>query len=71
MVNDGDKEIDIQAGKAVADGDQEGEGKMNILRELGVLKKTSLLRKEFRVKESIGEEGKDSSTSREGITRAV
>ena len=59
MVNDGDKEIDIQAGKAVADGDQEGEGKMNILRELGVLKKTSLLRKEFRVKESIGEEGKD------------
>ena len=32
VVNDGDKE-------------SEGEGKMNILRELGVLKKTSLLRK--------------------------
>ena len=30
---------------------------MNILRELGVLKKTSLLRKEFRVKGSIGEAG--------------
>ena len=44
VVNDGDKE-------------SEGEGKMNILRELGVLKKTSLLRKEFRVKGSIGEAG--------------
>ena len=55
MVNDGDKECDIEAGKAVVDDDQEGEGKMNILRELGVLKKASLLRKEFRVKGSIGE----------------
>ena len=57
MVNDGDKESEIQAGKAVADDDQEGEGKMNILRALGILKKTSLLRKEFRVKGSIGEVG--------------
>ena len=57
VVNDGDKESDIQAGKAVADADQEGEGKMNILRELGVLKKASLLGKEFRVKGSIGEAG--------------
>ena len=57
VVNDGDKESGIQAGKAVADDDQEGEGKMNILRELDVLKKTSLLRKEFRVKGSIGEAG--------------
>ena len=57
VVNDGDKESDIQAGKAVADDDQEGEGKMNILRELDVLKKTSLLRKEFRVKGSTGEAG--------------
>ena len=32
MVNDGDKESDILAGKAVADDDQEGEGKRNILR---------------------------------------
>ena len=55
VVNDGDKESDIQAGKAVADDNQEGEGKINILRELGVLKKTSLPRKEFRVKGSIGE----------------
>ena len=38
MVNDGDKGSDIEAGKAVVDGDQQGEGKMNILRELGVLK---------------------------------
>ena len=57
MVDDGDKESDIQAGKAVADDDQEGEGKMNIRQELGVLKKTSLLRKEFRVKGSIREAG--------------
>ena len=57
MVNDGDKESDIQAGKAVADDDQEGEDKINILWELGVLKKTNLLRKEFRVKRSIGEAG--------------
>ena len=57
MVNDGDKGSDIEAGKAVVDGDQEGEGKMNILRELDVLKKTSLLRKEFRLKGSIGEAG--------------
>ena len=57
VVNDGDKESDIQVGKAVADDDQEGEGKINILRELGVLKKTSLLRKAFRVKGSIGEAG--------------
>ena len=57
VANDGGKEIDIQAGKAVVDNDQEGESKMNILRELGVLKKMSLLRKEFRVKGSIGEAG--------------
>ena len=57
MVNDGDQESGIQAGKAVADDDQEGEGKMNILRELGILKKMSLLRKEFRVKRSIEEAG--------------
>ena len=48
MVNDGDKKTDIQAGKAVADDDQEGKDKMNILRELRILKSTSLLRKEFR-----------------------
>ena len=57
VVHDGDKESDIQAGKAVADDDQECEGKMNILQELGVLKKTSLLRKEFWVKGSIREAG--------------
>ena len=45
---------DIQA---VADNDQKVEGKMNILQELGVLKKTSLLKKEFWVKGSIGEVG--------------
>ena len=45
---------DIQA---VADSDQKVEGKMNILQELGVLKKTSLLKKEFWVKGSIGEVG--------------
>ena len=55
MVNDGDKRSDIEAGNVVVDGDQEGEGKMNILWELDVLKKMSLLRKEFQVKESIGE----------------
>ena len=55
MFNDGDKQSDIQAGKTVADNDEEGEGKMNILQELGILKKMSLLRKEFRVKGSIGE----------------
>ena len=54
VVNDGDKESDIQAGKAVADNDQEGKDKMNILQELGVLRKTSLLRKEFRVRGVIG-----------------
>ena len=54
VVNDGDKESDIQAGKAVADNDQEGKGKMNILQELGVLRKTSLLRKEFRVRGVLG-----------------
>ena len=42
VVNDGDEESDIQVGKAVVDDDQEGEGKMDILWELGVLKKTSL-----------------------------
>ena len=42
MVNDGDEESDIQVGKAVVDDDQEGEGKMDILWELGVLKNTSL-----------------------------
>ena len=36
VVNDGDKESDIEAGKSVTDDGQEGEGKMNILRELGV-----------------------------------
>ena len=50
MVNDGDRESEIQADKSVADEDQEGEGKMNVLRELDVSKKTSLLRKEFQVK---------------------
>ena len=55
VVNDEDKKTDIQAGKAVADDDQEGKDKMNILRELRILKSTSLLRKEFRVKGSIGE----------------
>ena len=55
MVNDGDKKTDIQAGKAVADDDQEDKDKMNILRELRILKSTSLLRKEFRGKGSIGE----------------
>ena len=45
---------DIQA---VADNDQKVEGKMNILQELGVLKKTSLLKKEFWVKGSIGKAG--------------
>ena len=48
-VNDGDRESEIQADKSVADDDQESEGKMNILRELNVLKKTSLLREEFQV----------------------
>ena len=45
VVNGGDKNSDIQAVKAVADGDQKGDGKLNILRELGVSKKTSLLKK--------------------------
>ena len=54
MVNDGDKESDIEAGKVVTDDGQEGEGKMNILRELGVLKKTGFLRKEFQVKGCVG-----------------
>ena len=54
VVNDGDQESDIQV--AVTDDDQEGEGKMNILREMSVLKR-SLLRKKFRVKGSIGEAG--------------
>ena len=57
MANDGDKESDIQAGKAIAGYDQNGEGKVNILRKLRALKKTSLLRKEFRVKGSTGEAG--------------
>ena len=57
VVNDGDKESGIQADKAVADDDQERKGKMNILWEFGVLKKTSLLTKEFWVKGSIGEAG--------------
>ena len=39
MVNDGDKESDVQAVRAVAGDDQQGEGKMNILREMGVLKR--------------------------------
>ena len=50
MVNNGDRESENQADESVADEDQEGEGKMNILRELGVSKKTSLLRKGFQVK---------------------
>ena len=54
VVNDEDKESDIQASKAVA-ADDDQYIKINILRELGVLKKTSFLRKEFRVKGSIGE----------------
>ena len=58
VVNDGDKESDIQAGKAVADNDQEGEDKMNTLQEFGVLKKTSLLRKEFRVKGVLGRQAR-------------
>ena len=58
MVNDGDKESDIEAGKAVADDGQEGEGKMDVLRELGVLKKTGFLRKEFQVKGSIGRQSR-------------
>ena len=33
VVDDGGKESDIQAGKAVAYDDQEGEGKINIPRE--------------------------------------
>ena len=57
VVNDEDKERDIQACKAVAEDDQEDEGKMNILWKLSVLKKTSLLKKEFRVEGSIGEVG--------------
>ena len=57
MFNDWYKESGIQAGKAVAGVDQEGEGKMNVIQELGVFKKTTLLRKEFRVKEIIGEAG--------------
>ena len=55
VVNDGDKESDVQAVRAVAGDDQQGEGKMNILREMGVLKKTKLLTKKFRLKGSIGE----------------
>ena len=57
MVNDGDRESDTQASKAVVDDDQEGDGKMNVLRELIVLKTMSLPRKEFRVKGSIEEPG--------------
>ena len=54
VVNDEDKESDIQASKAVA-ADDDQYIKINILREMGVLKKTSFLRKEFRVKGSLGE----------------
>ena len=57
IVNDWDKESSIQGGEAVADDDQEGESKMNILWEQGVLKKMSLLRKKFRVNGSIVETG--------------
>ena len=49
MVNDGDKESDIQAGKAVAD-------EMLKWISYGNLK-TSLLRKEFRVKGEYGGAG--------------
>ena len=45
VVSGGDKESDIHARKEVADDDQKVEGKMNILWEFGVLKKTSLLSK--------------------------
>ena len=38
MINDGDKESGIQAGKAVADDDQESEGKMNIIKEYELAK---------------------------------
>ena len=55
-VNDGDRESEIQADKSVEDDDQESEGKMNILRELNVLKKTSLLREEFQVKGDYSED---------------
>ena len=54
VVNDGDQESDTLV--AVTDDDQEGEGKMNILREMSVLKR-SLLRKKFRVKGTIGKAG--------------
>ena len=51
MFNDWYKESGIQAGKAVAGVDQEGEGKMNVIQKLGVFKKTTLLRKGFWVYE--------------------
>ena len=35
----------------------DGEGNVSLLRELGVLKKTSLLRKDFKIKDQIGEVG--------------
>ena len=41
----------------MADNDKEGEGKMNVLWESSVLKKTSLLRKEFRLKGNVGYAG--------------
>ena len=40
MINDGNKESGIQAGKAVADDDQESEGKMNIIKEYELAKES-------------------------------
>ena len=57
--SDGKMESDghVATEKEAAGADVEGEGKTDLLRELGILKKTSLLRKEFRVKGSIGDAG--------------
>ena len=35
----------------------DGEGNVSLLRELGVLEKTSLLRRDFKIKDQIGEVG--------------
>ena len=73
MVNDGNKGSNIEAGKAVADYDHDGESKMNILRKLVVLKKTSLLRlrKEFRVKGSIGEAGQKEKLTKVSLMHQI
>ena len=68
MINDGDKESYIEAGKAVPDDHQENEGKRNILREFGVLKKTS---KEFQVKGSIGEAGQKRKLTYVSLTHQI